>query len=253
MQQLVASSISHPFRQLSQSEGQITHVLLTRSPLEYPQKGLSARLACVKHAASVRPEPGSNSPSKNNRKPNPAKKRSTSKQSPRIIVHQLKKKPPPQPTKNQPWQRDHTNQFIDKHTVEFSKIRRAPKQPLSRCLGGNLRKLTGPAPEASNQIGMPSCRSPRPTRRTAGNVVGGDIIQRTRRDQRSLHPLPWVRRSTRAPRGGTGRTRVPATPRPRAGRAPEGLPGRPSTPYPPATRHRRAARRRCAARRPPRR
>jgi hypothetical protein len=39
MQQLVASSISHPFRQLSQSEGQITHVLLTRSPLEHPPKG----------------------------------------------------------------------------------------------------------------------------------------------------------------------------------------------------------------------
>jgi hypothetical protein len=39
-------------------------VLLTRSPLEHPQKGLSARLACVKHAASVRPEPGSNSPTK---------------------------------------------------------------------------------------------------------------------------------------------------------------------------------------------
>jgi hypothetical protein len=39
-------------------------VLLTRSPLEYPRKGLSARLACVKHAASVRPEPGSNSPTK---------------------------------------------------------------------------------------------------------------------------------------------------------------------------------------------
>ncbi len=34
-------------------------------------KGLSARLACVKHAASVRPEPGSNSPlmSINNRQP----------------------------------------------------------------------------------------------------------------------------------------------------------------------------------------
>jgi hypothetical protein len=40
-------------------------VLLTRSPLEYPRKGLSVRLACVKHAASVRPEPGSNSPNKN--------------------------------------------------------------------------------------------------------------------------------------------------------------------------------------------
>src|SRR3982750_1694991 len=30
-------------------------------------KGLSVRLACVKHAASVRPEPGSNSPNKNPR------------------------------------------------------------------------------------------------------------------------------------------------------------------------------------------
>ena len=30
--------------------------------------GLSVRLACVKHAASVRPEPGSNSPQKNFRK-----------------------------------------------------------------------------------------------------------------------------------------------------------------------------------------
>ena len=58
------SGISPRFRGLSQSPGQVTHVLLTRSPLEYPRKGLSARLACVKHAASVRPEPGSNSPSR---------------------------------------------------------------------------------------------------------------------------------------------------------------------------------------------
>ena len=40
-------------------------MLLTRSPLVYPRRGLTARLACVKHAASVRPEPGSNSPLKN--------------------------------------------------------------------------------------------------------------------------------------------------------------------------------------------
>src|SRR4051812_19906671 len=64
MQGLVVSGIRPRFRWLSQSQGQITHVLLTRSPLEYPRKGLSARLACVKHAASVRPEPGSNSPLK---------------------------------------------------------------------------------------------------------------------------------------------------------------------------------------------
>ena len=64
MRRQVISGISTHFWKLSLSEGQIAHVLLTRSPLEYPQVGLSARLACVKHAASVRPEPGSNSPSK---------------------------------------------------------------------------------------------------------------------------------------------------------------------------------------------
>src|SRR5262245_55553183 len=65
MQTVVLSGIRPSFPGLSQSAGQITHVLLTRSPLEHPRKGLSVRLACVKHAASVRPEPGSNSPNKN--------------------------------------------------------------------------------------------------------------------------------------------------------------------------------------------
>jgi hypothetical protein len=65
MQAVVLSGIRPSFPGLSRSAGQITHVLLTRSPLEYPRKGLSVRLACVKHAASVRPEPGSNSPNKN--------------------------------------------------------------------------------------------------------------------------------------------------------------------------------------------
>jgi hypothetical protein len=36
-------------------------VLLTRPPLINPRRDLFARLACVRHAASVRPEPGSNS------------------------------------------------------------------------------------------------------------------------------------------------------------------------------------------------
>jgi hypothetical protein len=42
-------------------------VILTRSPLGLPQYCYCmdlVRLACVKHAASVRPEPGSNSPSR---------------------------------------------------------------------------------------------------------------------------------------------------------------------------------------------
>src|SRR6185312_4630206 len=64
MRHVVISGIRPSFPGLSQSEGQVTHVLLTRSPLVYPQRGPTARLACVKHAASVRPEPGSNSPTK---------------------------------------------------------------------------------------------------------------------------------------------------------------------------------------------
>ena len=46
---------------------QVIHALLTRPPLSYIlfhrsfQKYNSVRLACVKHAASVHPEPGSNS------------------------------------------------------------------------------------------------------------------------------------------------------------------------------------------------
>ena len=69
MQAMVLSGIRPSFPGLSQSAGQITHVLLTRSPLEHPRRGLSVRLACVKHAASVRPEPGSNSPNKTHRPP----------------------------------------------------------------------------------------------------------------------------------------------------------------------------------------
>jgi hypothetical protein len=60
------SGISSGFPELSQSQGQVAHVLLTRSPLGTARcchRTDLARLACVRHAASVRPEPGSNSPS----------------------------------------------------------------------------------------------------------------------------------------------------------------------------------------------
>ena len=60
----LVSGISSGFPGLFQSLGQVTHVLLTRSPLIAREQALevTVRLACVKHAASVRPEPGSNSP-----------------------------------------------------------------------------------------------------------------------------------------------------------------------------------------------
>ncbi len=54
--------ISTGFPVLSPSKGHVIYVLLTRPPLMYPRRDLIARLACMKRTASVRPEPGSNSP-----------------------------------------------------------------------------------------------------------------------------------------------------------------------------------------------
>ena len=87
---MVLSGIRPSFPSLSRSTGQITHVLLTRSPLEHPHQksgGLSVRLACVKHAASVRPEPGSNSPKKQKNYRQKTKKSTKQKQTTNTIIH----------------------------------------------------------------------------------------------------------------------------------------------------------------------
>src|SRR5579859_55883 len=52
--------ISAAFAALFPTRGQVTHVLLTRPPLA--GRSQPVRLACIRRAASVRPEPGSNSP-----------------------------------------------------------------------------------------------------------------------------------------------------------------------------------------------
>ena len=67
-------------------------------------KGLTARLACVKHAASVRPEPGSNSPLKTTSTPQPQTEPEHGKRDPgkktitdktvRTIDYILPKEPP---------------------------------------------------------------------------------------------------------------------------------------------------------------
>ena len=63
----MSCGISSRFRLLSPSVRQVAHALLTRPPLSSNFIGRSfirknsVRLACVRHAASVRPEPGSNS------------------------------------------------------------------------------------------------------------------------------------------------------------------------------------------------
>ena len=60
---VVICGISTRFQVLSPCNSQIAHALLTRPPLGPQGQAPSGlvRLACLKHAASVRPEPGSNS------------------------------------------------------------------------------------------------------------------------------------------------------------------------------------------------
>ena len=60
---VVSCGISTPLGVLSPSQRQVAHALLTRSPLYSRSCPLfRVRLACLIHAASVRSEPGSNSP-----------------------------------------------------------------------------------------------------------------------------------------------------------------------------------------------
>ena len=62
---VVLSSISPSFDGLSRTPRQVIHVLLTRAPVYLPScPDFLPRLACLRHAASVRSEPGSNSPLK---------------------------------------------------------------------------------------------------------------------------------------------------------------------------------------------
>ncbi len=62
---VVLSGISPSFDGLSRASRHVIHVLLTRTPVYYSYcYEILPRLACLRHAASVRSEPGSNSPIK---------------------------------------------------------------------------------------------------------------------------------------------------------------------------------------------
>ena len=63
---VVLRGISSPFGGLSPISGKIDYVLRTRAPLYLsPEGNFLVRLACVRRAANVRSEPGSNSPVEN--------------------------------------------------------------------------------------------------------------------------------------------------------------------------------------------
>src|SRR4051794_34647392 len=164
MPEVVVSGISSGFPELSRCDGQIAHVLLTRSPLVYPRRGLTARLACVKHAASVRPEPGSNSPLKNMT----TSQKTGSRQSKSDPLNQKQNQtnwlvirinfrgihpqtnnhpnPPRKPggpgNRSTPVDRVNANFGIDfRHAVEFSRIGRTPRFSLSFEAPGRLAQL----------------------------------------------------------------------------------------------------------------
>ena len=56
-----ARGITRRFHRLSPGRGQVAYALRTRPPLSTPRRGPPVRLACIRPAASVHPEPGSNS------------------------------------------------------------------------------------------------------------------------------------------------------------------------------------------------
>ena len=58
----ISCGISSDFSKLSPTSGQVTFALLSRSPLASNRNQKPVRLACIRHAASVHPELGSNPP-----------------------------------------------------------------------------------------------------------------------------------------------------------------------------------------------
>ena len=155
------SSISSCFQLLFQSQRQVAHVLLTRSPLVYPRRGLTVRLACVKHAASVRPDPGSNSPLKNIAKPDP-KARQTASKTTSSTTDKTQKlgpstinlskesdptspNPPQKADQNQPGTGSIVHIGIDfKHAVKFSRLAHTPHQNFHPGLGRPAEHYSNP-------------------------------------------------------------------------------------------------------------
>ena len=59
--QRAARRITRRFHRLCAKGGWVAYALRTRPPLSSPRRGTPVRLACIRPAASVHPEPGSNS------------------------------------------------------------------------------------------------------------------------------------------------------------------------------------------------
>ena len=129
------------------------------------------RLACVKHAASVRPEPGSNSPSKNRKTnpPTPHQSRTSERSRPKTTTRTPRRRDTSDPsTKQNIWYQQTW------HTIEFSNNRprtRTRQGPETREVDFSPLPWPGlPVPAGATQlIYLPGPPRATPAPRTAGH------------------------------------------------------------------------------------
>ena len=161
-------------------------------------KGLSVRLACVKHAASVRPEPESNSPNKNPQtqrsRQNPNQKNLTKPPEKSGI-----KKPHPNTGVSEHGKKQKQQTKTTKHTIEFSNNTPAcvrsqgnPTSLLQRVILGQIGLPSRSAGPGHCQDVTPSVPVlfPRPNSASSPRTAGSRDRCGKRRGPRSLRPRP---------------------------------------------------------------
>ena len=144
-----------------------------RSPLEHPGKGLSVRLACVKHAASVRPEPESNSPNKNPQATAQAEFESEKSETKQDTKNWHQKTSTPKREK----EADKKQQTkTTKHTIEFSNNTpaRPRNQPAAKSRGLVVRTIRNP-PKWGFPLGAAALFGPGPCRSDSDKLREGKL------------------------------------------------------------------------------
>ncbi|PKV06910.1 peptide YY [Bifidobacterium pseudolongum subsp. pseudolongum] len=180
------SGITTRFQELFRCMGQVGHALLTRSPLSPRQQAARdpVRLACVKHAASVHPEPESNPPQKTfmesqqtalkKKKDGPSLKERTVTQKPRHPSNPLgyhtgghrtgNQEPQATPTRMRPMASSTV------HTIEFSNHQTHPQpnpgQPGKPRAAAREKLTPQPPPTQPTGVSQPTTYPQNPTNTT---------------------------------------------------------------------------------------
>ena len=184
-------------------------MILTRSPLNPPPKRSGpVRLACVKHAASVRPEPGSNSPNKTRTTHNQHQPPQPSKNRHRPGPNNRSRRKNPNPTRHPPNpqpRQDHEDQHRNRRNRERRAEKNTPNPPPP-----NKAKKNRAQPDPRETLTTTGPSTPNPHQHS---IIDGDrahhIDPRTRN-----HPQP-APRTPAQPRRRTTRNKTNRQPRTR--------------------------------------